>query len=176
MEETLAECNFATQWTTLYLTENGDDGSILVLPKSEHRFPFEFQLPNTNLPCSFESRVGTVRYYLRVIIDIPYASPPQGLKYFTVVGPHIDCQESRYTVSERVGYIDTFNKRLNWPRAPPKQGPSVIGQYFLGFCVRLSGVGRLRMVPAQIRSNLISAGTMHGSKCLTCPLCPITIA
>ena len=69
------------------------------MPRGDHRFPFEFQLPESNLPCSFESKIGIIRYYLRVIIDIPYASPPQGLKYFTIIGPHIDCMEDRYLVS-----------------------------------------------------------------------------
>ncbi|RCN27327.1 hypothetical protein ANCCAN_26940 [Ancylostoma caninum] len=31
-----------------------------------------------------------------VIIDIPYASSPQGIKYFTIIGPHIDCMEEKY--------------------------------------------------------------------------------
>ncbi len=67
--------------------------------KGDHKLSFEFELPECALPCSFESRIGTIRYYLRVIIDIPYASPPQGLKYFTIIGPHIDCMEDRYLVS-----------------------------------------------------------------------------
>jgi len=32
-------------------------------------------------------------------MDIPYASPPQGIKYFTIIGPHIDCMDDRYLVS-----------------------------------------------------------------------------
>lgn len=32
-------------------------------------------------------------------MDIPYASPPQGMKYFTIIGPHIDCMEEQYLVS-----------------------------------------------------------------------------
>ena len=31
-------------------------------------------------------------------MDIPYASPPQGMKYFTIIGPHIDCMEEQYLV------------------------------------------------------------------------------
>jgi len=79
--------------------EGGDDTAISILERGEHRLPFDFALPEQCLPCSFESRVGTVRYYLRVIIDIPYASPPQGLKYFTVIGPHIDSNDDKYAVS-----------------------------------------------------------------------------
>jgi len=32
-------------------------------------------------------------------MDIPYASSPQGIKYFTIIGPHIDCMDERYLVS-----------------------------------------------------------------------------
>ncbi|KFM63394.1 Arrestin domain-containing protein 2, partial [Stegodyphus mimosarum] len=58
-----------------------------ILPRGRHSFPFRFQLPESALPCSFESRSCTVRYYVKVTVDIPYASPPQGMKYFTVIGP-----------------------------------------------------------------------------------------
>ena len=36
---------------------------------------------------------------VKAMVDIPYASPPQGIKYFTVIGPHIDCMEEQYLVS-----------------------------------------------------------------------------
>jgi Arrestin (or S-antigen), N-terminal domain len=78
--------------------EAGDDSAISILERGEHRMPFEFRLPDQCIPCSFESRIGTIRYYLRVIIDIPYASQPQGLKYFTVIGQLIDCLSDKYTV------------------------------------------------------------------------------
>lgn len=60
-----------------------------------------FDLPETALPCSFESRVGQIRYFFKVIIDIPYASPPQGMKYFTIIGPHVDCMDEHYLVSKQ---------------------------------------------------------------------------
>jgi len=88
--------------------EGGDDTAISILERGEHRLPFDFALPEQCLPCSFESRVGTVRYYLRVIIDIPYASPPQGLKYFTVIGPHIDCNDDKYAVR---GFLRRFTSQ-----------------------------------------------------------------
>lgn len=34
----------------------------------------------------------------QVTLDIPYASPPQGTKYFTLIGPHIDCMDEQYLV------------------------------------------------------------------------------
>ncbi|ODM89666.1 Arrestin domain-containing protein 2 [Orchesella cincta] len=72
------------------------EGAVPILPRGMHQFPFRFQLPETSLPCSFESKCGTIRYYLKVTIDIPYASPPQGVKYFTIIGPHIDCMDDSY--------------------------------------------------------------------------------
>lgn len=65
---------------------------------------FRFTLPESALPCSFESRAGQIRYFFKVTIDIPYASPPQGMKYFTIIGPHIDCMDEQYLVS-----INTLN-------------------------------------------------------------------
>uniref|UniRef100_A0A915AR92 Arrestin C-terminal-like domain-containing protein n=2 Tax=Parascaris univalens TaxID=6257 RepID=A0A915AR92_PARUN len=70
--------------------------SIPILPRGMHQFPFQFALPQSSLPCSLESKLCTIRYYIKVIIDIPYASSPQGIKYFTIIGPHIDCMEEKY--------------------------------------------------------------------------------
>ncbi|XP_063230472.1 arrestin domain-containing protein 2-like isoform X2 [Bacillus rossius redtenbacheri] len=72
------------------------EGHVPILPRGLHQFPFRFQLPESSLPCSFESKPGYIRYYIKVTVDIPYASPPQGMKYFTVIGPHIDCMDEQY--------------------------------------------------------------------------------
>jgi len=37
-----------------------------ILPRGTHKFPFKFQLPESSLPCSFESKPGTIRYYIKV--------------------------------------------------------------------------------------------------------------
>ncbi|XP_046356978.1 uncharacterized protein LOC124135614 [Haliotis rufescens] len=76
--------------------DKNEEGPIPILPRGNHKYPFEFKLPESALPCSFESKIGTIRYYIRVTIDIPYASCPQGIKYFTVVGPHTDCMDERF--------------------------------------------------------------------------------
>lgn len=76
--------------------EKNVETTIPILPRGFHRFPFRFNLPESSLPCSFESRPCQIRYYIKVTVDIPYASPPQGMKYFTVIGPHIDCMEEQY--------------------------------------------------------------------------------
>lgn len=82
----------------LYVSDRNEEGAAQIMPRGRHRLAFQFQLPESALPCSFESKIGQIRYYLRVTIDIPYASPPQGIKYFTIVGPHIDCMEDRFLV------------------------------------------------------------------------------
>lgn len=75
---------------------NDESEVIPILARGLHQFPFSFDLPQSTLPCSLESRHGTIRYYIKVIIDIPYASSPQGIKYFTIIGPHLDCMEEKY--------------------------------------------------------------------------------
>uniref|UniRef100_A0A915DY99 Arrestin C-terminal-like domain-containing protein n=1 Tax=Ditylenchus dipsaci TaxID=166011 RepID=A0A915DY99_9BILA len=75
---------------------NPDDSPMQILPRGMHQFNFTFQLPQSQFPCSLETKTGTNRYYVKVIIDIPFASSPQGIKYFTFVGPHIDCMEEKY--------------------------------------------------------------------------------
>ncbi|VDO72028.1 unnamed protein product [Haemonchus placei] len=76
--------------------KNDESEGVPILARGLHQFPFSFDLPQTTLPCSLESRHGTIRYYIKVIIDIPYASSPQGIKYFTIIGPHLDCMEEKY--------------------------------------------------------------------------------
>ncbi|PAV76029.1 hypothetical protein WR25_02845 [Diploscapter pachys] len=76
--------------------KNDESEGCPILARGSHQFPFAFELPQSTLPCSLESRHGTIRYYIKVIIDIPYASSPQGVKYFTIIGPHIDCMEEKY--------------------------------------------------------------------------------
>ncbi|XP_044743797.1 arrestin domain-containing protein 3-like [Chrysoperla carnea] len=76
--------------------EQNMDSAVPILPRGLHRFSFRFTLPETSLPCSFESKPCFIRYYIKVTVDIPYASPPQGMKYFTIIGPHIDCMDEQY--------------------------------------------------------------------------------
>ena len=68
------------------------------MPRGSHAFSFKIKLPLTSLPCSFESKYGNIRYYITFSLEVPYASSPQGMKYFTVVGPHIDCMDERLLV------------------------------------------------------------------------------
>lgn len=43
------------------------EGNVPILPRGFHQFPFKFQLPESSLPCSFESKPGFIRYYIKVI-------------------------------------------------------------------------------------------------------------
>ncbi|XP_046752700.1 arrestin domain-containing protein 3-like [Diprion similis] len=76
--------------------QDSSEGPVPILPRGKHQFPFRFNLPESALPCSFESRTGCIRYYIKATVDRPYASPPQGFKYFTLIGPHIDCMDEQY--------------------------------------------------------------------------------
>lgn len=38
------------------------EGNVQILPRGLHKFPFRFQLPESSLPCSFESKAGQIRY------------------------------------------------------------------------------------------------------------------
>nr|KAG5714031.1 hypothetical protein BaRGS_020359 [Batillaria attramentaria] len=88
--------NYIDERKLLWGREAGDETtSVPIMPRGTHIYPFDFKLPESALPCSFESKYGTVRYYIRVTLDIPYASCPQGVKYFTIIGPHIDCMDER---------------------------------------------------------------------------------
>lgn len=43
-------------------------------------------------------------------MDIPYASPPQGMKYFTIIGPHIDCMEEQYLVRSEDQLVSSLSQ------------------------------------------------------------------
>jgi hypothetical protein len=81
-----------------HILDKHEDGGIPIMPRGNHSYHFQFKLPESALPSSFESKIGTIRYYIRMTMDIPYSSSPQGIKYFTIVGPHIDCMDDKYLV------------------------------------------------------------------------------
>lgn len=100
-----------------------------LLREGFHEFHFSFQLPQKNLPCSLESRACCIRYHLRAILDIihpsslctaspsasatsPCAEIPQGVKYFTVIGPLVDCNDNKYLVS---GWVWEFSPLVSDP-------------------------------------------------------------
>lgn len=60
--------------------EQKQEEQTQILPRGLHELGFTFALPTSQLPCSLETKAGTIRYYVKVIVDVPYASSPQGIK------------------------------------------------------------------------------------------------
>nr|CDQ03298.1 BMA-ARRD-6 [Brugia malayi] len=86
-----------------------DEKDEPILLSGLHHFPFQFQLPNCSMPCSLETKFGTIRYYVKVIINIPHGSMPQGIKYFTIIGPSTDCMDEKYCCA-----LLGQNKEVTW--------------------------------------------------------------
>ncbi|EJW86403.1 hypothetical protein WUBG_02685 [Wuchereria bancrofti] len=86
-----------------------DEKDEPILLSGLHHFPFQFQLPNCSMPCSLETKFGTIRYYVKVIINIPHGNMPQGIKYFTIIGPSIDCMDEKYCCA-----LLGQNKEVTW--------------------------------------------------------------
>ncbi|XP_043491581.1 arrestin domain-containing protein 17-like isoform X2 [Polistes fuscatus] len=57
------------------------------LPEGESVYYFSFQLP-TNIPCSFEHKVGYIRYTAKAIVDIPWKFDWSTKSAFTVITPY----------------------------------------------------------------------------------------
>lgn len=70
------------------------------LSKGRHLFPFKWTLP-TNLPCSFESPNGCIRYSAHVTIMMPCCNSkgcntkrPTNALYFTLLN-HVDLNKQK---------------------------------------------------------------------------------
>lgn len=57
---------------TLFGKGPGQCGDDPVLQPGEYSYPFQFLIPNQNMPTSVEARYGYVRYWLKGIIDRPW--------------------------------------------------------------------------------------------------------
>ncbi|EFO23210.2 hypothetical protein LOAG_05274 [Loa loa] len=90
-------------------TEKCGEKDESILLDGLHHFPFQFQLPHCSMPCSLETKFGTIRYYVKVIINIPNGSMPQGIKYFTIIGPSTDCMDEKYCCA-----LLGQNKEVRW--------------------------------------------------------------
>jgi hypothetical protein len=53
----------------VFVDKSEDSENIPILPRAMHQFPFSFQLPECSLPCSLESKLGTIRYYIKVDLN-----------------------------------------------------------------------------------------------------------
>lgn len=62
----------------------GPGSGSTVLQAGRHTFPFVYQLP-PNLPSSYESHIGNVRYHIKGTIDKPWKFDHSTKKVFTVV-------------------------------------------------------------------------------------------
>lgn len=82
-----------------YVDSNDLLTELAILKKGAHKFKFSFHLQDVNLPSSFESKLGTIRYFLHTHVDIPYASPPQAMKYFTIIVQNKDDPPLEWLVS-----------------------------------------------------------------------------
>lgn len=72
-------------------------GGEIEIQSGEHKFPFQCVLP-TNLPSSFESDFGHVRYTVKATLDRPWKFDQEVKSPFTVVSPLDLNQESRASV------------------------------------------------------------------------------
>ena len=50
----------------------GQSGDDPVLQPGDYSYPFQFLIPNQNMPTSVEGRHGYIRYWLKGIIDRPW--------------------------------------------------------------------------------------------------------
>jgi len=70
---------------TVFGKAPGQIGPNPVLSVGEHSFPFEFRLPEENLPTTFEGKHGHVKYWLKAILDRPWKEDRTVIEAFTVV-------------------------------------------------------------------------------------------
>lgn len=77
-------------------------GPNLVLAAGEYSFPFEFRIPEDNLPTTFEGKHGCVKYWLKAIIDRPWKEDKTVMEALNVV-ERIDVNQPEFLVrSDRV--------------------------------------------------------------------------
>jgi len=72
-------------------------GGEIEIQSGEHKFPFTCSLP-TNLPSSFESDFGHVRYTVKATLDRPWKFDQDVKSPFTVIAPLDLNQEPRAAV------------------------------------------------------------------------------
>lgn len=82
------------------------EGNIPILPRGVHQFPFRFQLPESSLPCSFESKPGFIRYYIKVRQSLWHYLIKHVIVYFVVVlQPVASVRNSR-----QIGFCRTLRR------------------------------------------------------------------
>lgn len=81
--------------STVYGKAPGQPGPNPVLSAGEHSFPFEFRLPEENLPTTFEGKHGHVKYWLKAILDRKWKEDITVIEAFTVT-EKIDVNQSGF--------------------------------------------------------------------------------
>jgi len=81
------------------LTAPGQIGANPVLSPGEHSFPFEFRLPEENLPSTFEGKHGYVKYWLKAILDRPWKDDMAIVEPFTVT-ERVDVNQPEFLVRQ----------------------------------------------------------------------------
>eukprot|EP00057_Strongylocentrotus_purpuratus_P007355 XP_011661829.1 PREDICTED: arrestin domain-containing protein 3-like [Strongylocentrotus purpuratus] len=66
------------------ITLLGAETDRITLTAGEHRFTFQFQIPNMTLPPPFEDSYGHVRYYVKVTIDRPGKFDHHTMRIFSI--------------------------------------------------------------------------------------------
>ncbi|XP_003490327.1 arrestin domain-containing protein 17 isoform X1 [Bombus impatiens] len=92
--------------TKYYLVGSASGGEIEI-QGGEHKFPFQCILP-MNLPSSFESDFGHVRYTVKATLDRPWKFDQEVKSPFTVVSPFDLNQEVRSSEKVQVEMSKTF--------------------------------------------------------------------
>jgi sporulation-control protein spo0M len=108
-----------------YILWSKENSPVDKLPRGEHTFPFQYQLPQ-NIPPSFEGTVGRVRYEIRVkVVRSGLLKANHKASTFLAVREHADllrlCMEPRmYDKSSRVSCLcfnfGSINMTCNVPR------------------------------------------------------------
>ena len=83
------------------------DEGVVLLP-GKYVYPFEFTLP-PNIPSSFESDLGYIRYTIKGTIDRPCKFDHETKTAFTVVTPYDLNSDPRASVILLISYKYLFN-------------------------------------------------------------------
>lgn len=69
----------------IYSSDPDGNGSDMQIPAGRHVYQFTFVLPNKQLPMSFETQIGHVRYTIKATVDRPWAIDYTTTKPFMVL-------------------------------------------------------------------------------------------
>ena len=80
-----------------FFSLGSDSGESSILPKGKHEFPFAFRAPD-ELPSSYESKYGHVRYVAKAYLDRPWKFDVTCKRAFSLVGlVDLNCEPLAFT-------------------------------------------------------------------------------